>query len=160
MLYSNLIMFQPQSLLFIDGGDPQETQKADALLKQKKPEWNLGIGGQTTNPTLVSKNPDIAAYIASGKKLAPSEALAQYRKIVEAIAKVTSGPISIQVIGDENTTAEDMLGQARVYKDWIPNGVVKFPATLNGLAAAEIFCEVYPENITLNFSQAQAAAVY
>jgi len=153
-------MLVPQSLLFIDGGDPAETQQADALLKSKKPQWQLGIGGQTTNPTLVAKNPDIAAYIASGKKLTPTEALGEYRKIVEAVAKVTRGPISIQVIGDEKTTAEDLLAQADVYKDWIPNGVVKFPATYNGLAAAGVFCEVYPVNITLNFSQSQAAAVY
>src|SRR5690349_16878438 len=53
-----------------------------------------------------------------------------------------------------------MLRQARMYKDWIPNGVVKFPCTVEGLAAAETFCQEFPVNITLNFSQAQAAAVY
>ncbi|HLU09767.1 MAG TPA: transaldolase family protein, partial [Oceanobacillus sp.] len=70
------------------------------------------------------------------------------------------GPISIQVIADQSTSADEMLRQARVYKEWVPNGVVKFPCTTEGLAAAEIFCQEFPVNITLNFSQEQAAAVY
>lgn len=148
------------SELFIDGGDPQETILANTLLKTKKPEWHIGIGGQTTNPTLVAKNPDIQKYIASGKKLTQSEALSEYKKIVTAVSVVTKGPISIQVIADLQTSKEDMLSQARVYKNWIPNGVVKFPCTHEGLAAAEIFCVEYPVNITLNFSLLQAAAVY
>lgn len=153
-------MDKPQSELFIDGGDPQETLKANELLKTKKPEWGIGIQGQTTNPTLVAKNPDVQKYIADGKKLTPAEALAEYKKIVLAIAKVTSGPISIQVIADQNTVKEAMIAQAWVYKDWIPNGVVKFPCTYNGLDAASEFCQEFPVNITLNFSQNQAAAVY
>ena len=148
------------SKLFIDGGDPQETKKANALLKTKKPEWKRGIEGQTTNPTLVAKNPDIQKYLASGKKLSTKELLAEYKKIVENVAKVTSGPISIQVIGDHTTSSDDLLSQARVYQEWIPNGVVKFPCTTSGLTAAEIFCREGSVNITLNFSQSQAAAVY
>ncbi|KKS39832.1 MAG: hypothetical protein UV04_C0036G0019, partial [Candidatus Gottesmanbacteria bacterium GW2011_GWA2_42_16] len=38
------------SLIFIDGGDPTETQKADELLKA---HGFAGVQGQTTNPTLV-----------------------------------------------------------------------------------------------------------
>ena len=114
------------SQLFLDGGDPEETKAANELLKTGKPEWGIGIQGQTTNPTLVAKNPDVQKYIASGKRLTQSEALAEYKKIVMAVAEVTKGPISIQVIGDQSTTKEDMLAQARVYKEWIPNGVVKF----------------------------------
>ena len=148
------------SQLFLDGGDPEETRQANELLQTKKPEWGIGIQGQTTNPTLVSKNPDVQKYIASGKRLTQAEAAAQYKKIVLAVAEVSSGPISIQVIGDQSTSKDDMLAQARVYKEWISNGVVKFPCTGNGLAAAEIFCQEFPVNITLNFSQPQAAAVY
>jgi transaldolase len=151
---------KPESALFIDGADPAETLAANNLLKSKKPDWNVGIGGQTTNPSLVSKNPEIIKYLASGKKLTREEALKSYRTIVENIAKVTTGPVSIQVIADESTPLEDMLSQGRIYKTWIPNGVVKFPATYNGLAAAEIFVAEFPVNITLNFSQSQAAAVY
>src|SRR5262249_45961143 len=113
-----------------------------------------------TNPTLVAKNPEIAARVAAGDKLTPEEALVEYRKIIEAVAAVTKGPVSIQVIGDKNTSSEELLRQARVYKEWIPNGVVKFPCTEKGLEAVETFCQEFPVNITLNFSQAQAAAVY
>lgn len=140
------------SLIFIDGGDPAETAKAKELLGH--------IDGQTTNPTLVSKNPDVQKYLASGNKLTPVEALNEYKKIVTQIAQVTSGPISIQVLANQTTSKEEMLRQAFVYKDWIPNGVVKFPCTGNGLAAAEEFCREWSVNITLNFSQEQAAAVY
>src|SRR3989344_3461289 len=153
-------MMKLNSQLFLDGGDPEETKAANELLKTKMPEWGSGIQGQTTNPTLVAKNPDVQKYISAGKKLTFQEALSEYKKIVLAVAEVTKGPISIQVIGDQSTTKDDMLAQARVYKEWIPNGVVKFPCTGNGLAAAEIFCQEFPVNITLNFSQEQAAAVY
>lgn len=140
------------SLIFIDGGDPEETKKAKHLLGH--------IDGQTTNPTLVAKSPDVQKYLAQGKKLTESEAIGEYKKIVENIARVTQGPISIQVLSDARTSHEEMLVQARVYKGWIPNGVVKFPVTGEGLAAAEIFCAEFPVNLTLNFSQEQAAAVY
>lgn len=153
-------MDELKSRIFIDGGNPEETKQADRLMRSLRPDWNRGIDGQTTNPTLVAKNPEIQEQLASGKKLTVKTLLAEYRKIVEAIAAVTSGPISIQVIADQTTSAEEMLQQARVYKTWIPNGVIKFPCTEAGLAAAEIFCEEFPVNITLNFSQAQAAAVY
>ena len=145
------------SKIFLDGGDPQETRQADQLLKQA---GLTGIEGQTTNPTLVAKNPEVQVYLAKGKRLTRVEALDEYKKIVQSIAKITSGPVSIQVIGDQHALVEDMLQQARVYQDWIPNGVVKFPITGNGLAAAEIFCQEWSVNLTLNFSQEQAAAVY
>ena len=145
-------MLDLPSLIFIDGGDPDETTKARQMLGH--------IDGQTTNPTLVAKNPEVMRYLVDGKKLTQEEALNFYKKIVIDMAKVTSGPISIQVIGDQTTSKDDMLAQARIYKDWIPNGIIKFPCTSAGLAAAEIFCQEWSVNITLNFSQEQAAAVY
>lgn len=153
-------MSELRSELFIDGGNPQETQAADNLLKTLRPDWQRGIDGQTTNPTQVARNPDIQAYLRSGKKLTQAEALREYRKIIEAVAAVTSGPVSIQVFADQSTKADGMLAQARQYREWIPNSVIKFPCTGEGLAAAEIFCHEFPVNITLNFTQSQAAAVY
>lgn len=145
------------SLIFIDGGDPVETKKADEMLKSAGFD---GVGGQTTNPSLIARNHDVMKRVIDGKKLTHDEALNEYKKIVTEIAKVTSGPVSIQVIADQNSKKEGMLRQAYIYKDWIPNGVVKFPATFEGLAAAEEFCQDWSVNITLNFSQEQAAAVY
>src|SRR5262245_8848787 len=84
-----ILMQQLMSKIFMDGGDAEETRAADKLLRTIRPEWGRGIDGQTTNPTLVAKNPEIQEYLASGKKLTPAEALAEYRKIVEAVAKVT-----------------------------------------------------------------------
>lgn len=149
------------SKIFIDGGDPEETRMADEMLKKA---GHHGLDGQTTNPTLISRNA-LKEYEASGQKdikLPAAEAFAYYKKVVQKMSQyIPNGKISIQVIGDPDTlTTEDMLTQARERIDWIPNADIKFPATTRGLAAAEIFCQEGPVNITLNFSQEQAAAVY
>lgn len=144
------------SKIFIDGGDPEETKAADKMLKI---HGHPGVQGQTTNPSLIAK-----LYFSKAKsteKISEREALGFWKKTVEEIAKITKGPISIQVVGDPATlTTEQMLHEARDRITWIPNAVVKFPASSAGLAAAEIFCQEGPVNITLTFSQAQAAGVY
>ncbi|MBI2405374.1 transaldolase [Candidatus Gottesmanbacteria bacterium] len=152
------------SKIFIDGGDPAETHEADELLK--KAGFLTGVTGQTTNPSLIAKRFARESGIMnqeSGKPKVSSENLIDYyKKTVQEISRIIpEGAISIQVIGDPATlTTEDMLTQARDRMSWIPNGVVKFPATTAGLAAAEVFCQEGPVNITLTFSQEQAAAVY
>ena len=144
------------SHIYIDGGDPTETATADAILKKA---GYHGLDGQTTNPTLIAKN-----FVAKngGKKVSMDDAFAEYKRVVTEMSKVMpGGKISIQVIGDPATlTTEEMLTQARDRVDWIPNGVIKFPCTTRGLAVVEVFCEEGPVNITLNFSQEQAAAVF
>lgn len=144
------------SKIYIDGGDPEETQLADAILKQV---GYHGLDGQTTNPTLIAKN---FAAKNGGKKVSMDNAFKEYKRVVTEMSKIMpTGKISIQVIGDPATiTTEEMLTQARDRTGWIPNGVIKFPCTTAGLAAVETFCEEGPVNITLNFSQEQAAAVY
>ncbi len=47
-----------KSKIFIDGGDPDETREAKRLLGF--------IDGQTTNPTLISKNPDVQKRLERG----------------------------------------------------------------------------------------------
>lgn len=140
------------SLIFIDGGDPQETHKAREIMGY--------IDGQTTNPSLVSKNPQITARLASGNKFTEEELLLEYKKIVEEIATVTDGPTSIEVHVDETTTVEHIARQARDMATWIPNAYIKLPITKVGLAAADILCHEMRLNMTLCFSQEQAAAVY
>lgn len=142
------------SQIFIDGGDPEETRQADEILKK---HGHPGVAGQTTNPTLIMKNVKLKM---KNERIPHEQALQEYRRIVVEMAKVTKGPISIQVLGGSSLTSEEMLHQARDRITWIPNGVVKFPATTEGLKAAEIFCQEGPVNITLCFSQDQAAAVY
>lgn len=146
--------------IYIDGGDPHESVAAAKLLQD---HGFGGLDGQTTNPTLIAKN---ALKSLQTEKNAPAtlsaeEAFGFYKKTVTEIARATRGPISIQVIGDPATlTAEEMLHQARERLLWLPNAVIKFPCTKAGLTAAEVFCQEGPVNITLVFSQEQAAAVY
>ena len=139
--------------IFLDGGIPDETAHADSLLKVGG--FPQGIEGQTTNPTLIIKN--LLATQGQSTLLQKKEA---YKKIVCAMATYTHGPISIQVIGNKDTPAETLLADAREKISWIPHGVIKFPCTHEGLKAAAVFCHEGPVNITLVFSQEQAAAVF
>ncbi len=155
-------MAQFASRIFIDGGDPAETKQADKMLKDA---GYKGLDGQTTNPSLIAKRSmDRKQNNNSTKqqKVTEQEAFAFYKKTVQEMSKIIpDGEISIQVIGDPKTfTTEEMLTQARDRMLWIPNGVIKFPTTTEGLAAAEVFCQEGPVNMTLNFSQDQAAAAY
>lgn len=143
--------------LFIDGGDPGETARATRLLNA---EGFIGLDGQTTNPSLVAQNPDIAARIEAGDKLAKNELLAMYKQIVQDIERSAPGAISIEVYADKDTTAADMILQAKEMNAWIPSAVIKLPTTEQGLVAAEQLKDEMRLNMTLCFSQAQAAAVY
>lgn len=140
------------ALLFIDGGDPREAQKAKELLGY--------IDGQTTNPTLISKNPQVQERLTRGERLTKKEALNFYKKIVTEIAKITDGPISIEVYADKNTTSKEMLEQAEKLVVWTKNTYIKFPTNKEGLQAAQVACQKFSINMTLCFSQEQAAAVY
>lgn len=138
------------SKIFIDGGVVAETSEAKKILGY--------LDGQTTNPSLIAKN--LSARLG-GKKLSADEALDEYKRIVREINKIIPrGSISIQVFANGDTKAEEMLHQARARNKWIPNASIKFPCTYEGIKAAETACMEMPINLTLNFSQSQAAAVY
>jgi len=143
--------------LFLDGGDPAETAAATRLLAEAGYD---ALDGQTTNPSLVAKNPDIAARIERGEKLTEEELLTKYKEIVQSIEQDAPGDISIEVYADADTPAEQMVAQAREFGAWIESAVIKLPITTAGLAAAEQLKEELPLNLTLCFSQEQAAAVY
>ncbi len=140
--------------IFLDGSDPQETREAITLLGF--------LDGQTTNPTLVSKNPEVKERIERGEKFRTEEVLELYEKIVEEIsALIPLGSVSVEVYADNSTTAEEMLKQGREMFSWITNAHIKFPITTEGLIAAEqAIKEDIRVNMTLCFSQEQAAAVY
>ena len=147
-------MARTKTKILLDGGDSQETQRIGRLLGF--------LDGQTTNPSLIAKNPEVKKLVASEHGLSVREQMAEYRKIVETISPlVGDAGVSIEVFADENTTAEDMLDQAREMFTWIPNAYIKYPCTREGLRAAEqsVGYEIRA-NMTLCFSQAQAAAVY
>jgi transaldolase len=140
--------------ILVDGGDPQETLRMKNLLGY--------VDGQTTNPSLVAGNPEIQQRIESGRKLSRQEQNDEYRKIVQAISPlVGDAGVSIEVFADLTTPAEDMFAQGREMFSWIPNAYIKYPCTHEGLRAARISVHAgIRVNITLCFSQEQAAAVY
>lgn len=142
------------SKIFIDGGVPEETAQAKKLLGF--------LDGQTTNPTLIAKNLKTAAE-KKGQPLHLTQDLAlnEYKRIVQEMNKIIpEGSISIQVFANADTKAQDLLIQGRLRYDWIPNHSIKFPCTTEGLKAVNVACQETPVNITLVFSQSQAAAVY
>lgn len=146
-------MIKLPSKIFIDGGDPKETEEAKKLLGY--------IDGQTTNPTLIAKNPEAAAKIARGEKFTQNEAYEFYKKVVTEISAIVDWSVSIETYSDKNTTAAEMFAQSKDMYSWIPNAWIKFPTTTEGLkAASNAVKEGMRVNMTLCFSQEQAAAVY
>lgn len=143
-----------RSKIFLDGGDPKETKEIISLLG--------GLDGQTTNPTLIVKSPEAHKRIAAGQKFTSKETMDFYRGVVtELSGLIPNGSISVEVYANKNTTAEEMFNEAREMWSWIPNAHIKFPTTHAGLAAAEqLISEGGRVNMTLVFSQEQAAAVH
>ncbi|MCH8741317.1 transaldolase [Patescibacteria group bacterium] len=143
-----------QTKIFLDSGNPDETKKVIELLGF--------LDGQTTNPTLVSKNPEIAVRLKKGEKSTESELLTEYKNIVDEISRlIPDGSVSIEVYADDKTKAEEMLQQGKTMFSWIPNAHIKFPTTREGLAAVEQAIKKGMRiNMTLCFTQEQAAAVY
>jgi len=140
--------------LLVDGGDPEETRRVKDLLGF--------VDGQTTNPSLIAKNPEVRQLVASGHRLTADQEAEEYKKIVRQISPlVGDAGVSIEVFADFNTAAEDMFRQGKDMFSWIPNAYVKYPCTAEGLKAAEMSVKAgIRVNMTLCFSQAQAAAVY
>ncbi len=109
-----------------------------ANLEEIKQAAKLGVvSGVTTNPTLLSR-----------------EETADYEKVVKAICKIISGPVSAEVLAED---AEGMIKEARIRASWAPNVVVKIPITEAGLQAiATLTREKIKINMTLCFSVNQA----
>jgi transaldolase len=150
----NMSIRRSKTKVLVDGGDPQETVRVKGLIGF--------VDGQTTNPTLIARNPEVRQLISSGHKFSTKEELDEYKKIVLAISPlVGDAGVSIEVFADFDTTGEQMLAQGRDMFSWIPNAYVKYPCTHKGLRAAEMSVrEGIRVNMTLCFSQEQAAAVY
>jgi transaldolase len=148
---------RPQGLatrIFLDSGNPEETREILDVLGF--------LDGQTTNPTLIAKNLKVQEPAEGGLKLSGKEMLFYYRDVVRAIsALLPGGSVSVEVYADPSSLAQGMLVQAKDMFSWIPNAHVKFPVSREGLKAAEqAVREGLRVNMTLCFSQEQAAAVY
>lgn len=129
--------------IFLDSGDPKETREALGRLDF--------LDGQTTNPTLLARNPE-----AAGK-----DPLVFYRETAKEIFRlIPRGSISLEVYAHRKTKKEEMIVQAREMFSWIPNAHIKLPLIKEGLKAAQVLTkEGIRVNITLCFSQEQAGAV-
>jgi len=145
---------RPKTKLLVDGGDPEETLRIKSLMGF--------IDGQTTNPSLIAKNPEIQGRLAAGHRLSEQEEKDAYKKIVQSISPlVGDAGVSIEVFADLNSRAEEMLAQGQEMFTWIPHAYIKYPCTHEGLRAAEMSVQKSIRvNLTLCFSQEQAAAVY
>src|SRR3989338_6252858 len=100
--------------IFLDGGDPQETR---AVIER------LGfLDGQTTNPTLIAKNPRAQQRRATGEKFTEQEIYDFYKSVVrEMSALIPSGSISVEVYAESSTNVEQMFNQCKQMFDWIGN---------------------------------------
>lgn len=140
--------------IFLDSGNPADTRKAIDMLGF--------LDGQTTNPSLFAKNPEVKARIDAGNKFTKEEVYAEYKKVVQEVrAVLPNESISIEVYGDANTQAEEMIEWGREMNTWISNAQIKLPTIEAGLVAAQtLTSEGINVNMTLVFSEEQAAAVY
>ena len=95
------------------------------------------ISGVTTNPTLISQ-----------------EGRSDYKDIVQEIASIIDGPISVEALSED---ASAIVKEARRLASWHPNIVVKIPITPAGLEATSLLSrEDIRVNLTLCFSLNQA----
>lgn len=147
---------EPTTKIFLDSGSAEHTRDIIAKLG-----W---LDGQTTNPTyFVKSNPAILSAIAAGKKFSRAELLRAYRRLIDEVSALIppDGSVSIEVYADEDTSAEQMMAQAREMWSWASNAHIKLPTNTEGLTAAEQLAKDGMRiNMTLCFSQAQAAAVH
>jgi transaldolase len=111
---------RPHSKILVDGGDPQETTRIQQLIGF--------VDGQTTNPSLIGKNPEVMHLVESGHRLTEREEAAEYRKIVQTVSPlVGDAGVSIEVFADLNTTADELPRQGREMNSWIPKAYIKYP---------------------------------
>lgn len=150
-------MLRPSNLktrIFVDGSDTKETKELLELMGF--------LDGQTTNPTNFVKSAEMQEKIKNGEQFSKDALIELYKKKVQEISSlIPDGSVSIEVYADQKTTAEEMLMQAHKMYQWISNAHIKLPTTHEGLRAAELLVsEGKRVNMTLCFSQDQAAAVY
>jgi transaldolase len=139
--------------IFLDGGEPAETEEIISLLGF--------LDGQTTNPSLVANNPTFQECKNGDTPCTNDDLWAAYREIVTEISPLVPESVSIEVYADTETTAEQMIEKGRELTTWISNAHIKLPITTAGLEAAQILTkDGIRVNMTLCFTQSQAAAVY
>ncbi len=139
--------------IFLDSGDPAETVQMLELLGF--------LDGQTTNPSLIAKSPSVQEFLKT-QKFTRADLFEKYHQIALQIREVIpTGKISAEVYADADSTVDELLDQAYQIAQWFPGIFVKLPITTAGLAAAQqLVSDDISVNMTLCFSQDQAAAVH
>jgi len=66
--------------IFLDGGNPNETREIIALLGF--------LDGQTTNPTLISRNPEAKKRLDRGERFSEKEIFNFYQQVVQEISRL------------------------------------------------------------------------
>ena len=109
-----------------------------ANIEQIKKAAAVGVvDGVTTNPTLIARE--------GGKS---------QQEIIAEIAKVITGPISVEGNAD---TCNEIVREAEVYSKWAKNIVIKIAFSQEGIKAARILeARGIKTNVTLVFSAGQA----
>ena len=141
--------------IYLDSGDPAETK----IIQDQ-----IGfLDGQTTNPSLIVKNPEVQKCKTGKKECSESDLLHFYKDIVTDLrTQLDQGQsVSIEVYADANTTAQEMITQGTEMNTWIPDAHIKLPITAAGLEAANHFVNNGVNvNMTLCFTVDQALAVH
>ena len=148
---------KPETLktkIFLDSGDPKDTESILSLLGF--------LDGQTTNPSLIAVSPGAKERLLKGKKFSKKELFDLYKETVQQISSlIPEGSVSVEVYADKDTGANEMYEQGKEMFSWIKNAHIKYPTNKEGLKAAErSIKEGMRVNMTLCFTQEQAAAVY
>jgi transaldolase len=140
--------------IFLDSGNPADTRECLKLYP--------ALAGQTTNPTLISRHPDIQSIINKGGSLSEKKLLERYQHIAEELSElIPQGSISLEVPARADSTSQTLLEYAIEMNSWIPNAHIKFPTNKTGLSAAQEFRNQNGRvNMTLGFTLSQAQAVH
>ena len=137
---------RPKTKLLLDGGDPEETLRIRNLIGF--------VDGQTTNPSLIAKNPEIQRCLASGHQLSEQEEKDAYKKIVQSISPlVGDAGVSIEVFADLDSRAEEMFAQGQEIFTMDSQCVCEI-SVHEGLRAAETSVQ---KGIRVNMTLAPAA---
>jgi len=68
----SMLTNRAKTKILVDGGDPEETLRIKSLIGF--------VDGQTTNPSLIAKNPEIQRRLSSGHKLSEQEEKDAYKE--------------------------------------------------------------------------------
>lgn len=140
---------EQKTKLFLDSCDANSTKQALG--------YYPNLAGQTTNPSLLAKNPRL-----------PKEGLAEddlwhfYRTELKLIRELLpQGAISAEVNITANSTVEEIKSQVNKILAWDLDLHIKLPIIKNCLTVAqELVKQGVKLNFTLCFSEDQAAVVY